>query len=91
MVVVFMHVGTTGWDRERWNICKHTSQLVCACLRGLTRLNVFITSTMEKESPQSLIDGRGGRNALASKQAKKVFSLSGSNTSVSATRLVFLL
>ena len=58
-------------------------------LRGLKRLNVLLTSAMEKESLQSLVVGRVGGTILSSKRAKKLFHLSGSKTSVSATRLVF--
>jgi hypothetical protein len=46
---------------------------------------------MEKEIPQSLVEGRVGGTALSSKRAKKVFRLSGSKTSVSMTWLVFFL
>jgi hypothetical protein len=31
-----------------------------AALRGLTRLNVILTSATEKENPQSLVAGRVG-------------------------------
>ena len=46
-----------------------------AALRGLTRLNVLLTSAMEKESPQSLVAGRVGGTVLSSKWAKRAFSL----------------
>ena len=87
----------------------NTSQLVCACfedatrnlskptaLRGLTRLNVLLTSATENDrgrygGVQSLIAGRNGGTILSSKRAKKGFSLSGSGTSVSVTWLVFFL
>lgn len=58
-----------------------------AALRGLTLLNVLLTLAAVKESPQVLVAGR----VLSSKRAKKLFSLSGSKTSVSATGLVFFL
>ena len=62
-----------------------------AALRGLTRLNVLLTSATEKEGgPQSLVAGLVGGTVLSSKQVK-VFSLSGSKTSVSVTWLVFFL
>jgi hypothetical protein len=46
---------------------------------------------MEKESPQSLVVGCVGGTMLSSKRAKKVFSFSGSKTSVSTKWLIFLL
>ena len=62
-----------------------------AALRGLTRLNVLLTLAAVKESLQLLVAGRFGGTVLSSKRAKKLFSLSGSRTSVSAMGLVFLL
>ena len=60
-------------------------------LQGLTRLNVLLTSAAVKESPQVLVAGRVSGTVLSSKRAKKLFSLSGSKTSWSATGLVFFL
>ena len=62
-----------------------------AALPGLTRLNVLLTLAAVKESPQVLVAGRVSGTVLSSKRAKKLFSLSGSKTSVSATGLVFFL
>ena len=98
------HVGTADWDRERLNMSVHTTASWSvhalrtwlgmspgpAVLRWLTLLNVLLTSGTEKESPQSLVAGCVGGTVLSSKWAKKVFSLSGSKTSVSVTWLVFL-
>ena len=63
-----------------------------AALQGLTRLNAVLTSATENErgGPQSLVAGLVGGAVLSSKQAKKVFSLSGSVKSASVTWLVFL-
>jgi hypothetical protein len=70
---------------------KHSSHLVYSCsecadrdaaLRGLTRLNVLLTSATENESPQYLGAGHVSDTVLSSKRAKKVFCLSGSKTSV---------
>ena len=55
-----------------------------AALRGLARLNVFLTSAAVKESPQVLVVGHV-------KASEEVFSLSRSKTLWSATGLVFLL
>ena len=99
---ILKHVGTTDWDRERWNISVNIpacwtvhalrTQLGMpsgpAALRGLTHLNVLLTSGMENESPQSLGVGSVGGTMLSLKRANKVYSLSGSKTSVSATWLV---
>jgi hypothetical protein len=60
-------------------------------LRGLTCLNVLLMLALVKESTQVLVMGRVGGTGLSSKRAKKVFSLSGSKTSGSATGLVFVL
>ena len=62
-----------------------------AALRGLTHLNILLTSATEKESPQSLVAGRVGGTVLSSKRTKTLFSLSGSKTLMSATGLVFFL
>ena len=62
-----------------------------AALRGLTRLNVLLTSAAVKESLQVLVAGRVSGTVLSSKRAKKLFSLSGSKTFWSATGLVFFL
>jgi hypothetical protein len=62
-----------------------------AALRGLTCLAVLLTLAMEKESPQALVAGHVIGTVLSSKQAKKLFNLSGGKTSMSATRLVFFL
>ena len=62
-----------------------------AALRGLIRLNVLLTLAAGKESPQVLVAGYVGGTVLSSKRAMKLFSLSGSKTSVSATGLVFFL
>ena len=43
-----------------------------AALRGLTRLNVFLTLTAVKESPKVLVAGRVSGTVLFSKRAKKV-------------------
>ena len=59
-----------------------------AALRGLTRLNVLLTSAALKESPHVLVAGRVSGTVLSSKRAKKLFNLSGSKTSWSATGLV---
>ena len=56
--------------------------------RWLTRLNVLLTSATEKESPQSLVAGRIGGTVLSSECAKKLFNLSVSKISMSATGLV---
>jgi hypothetical protein len=48
-----------------------------AALRGLTRLNVLLTSAAVKESPRVLLAGRVSGTVLSSKRAKKLFSLSG--------------
>jgi hypothetical protein len=61
-----------------------------AGLRGLTRLNVLLALAAVKESPQVLVVGRVSGTVSSSKRAK-LFSLSGSKTSWSATGLVFLL
>ena len=61
-----------------------------AALRGLTRLNVLLTSAAVMESPQVLVVGRVSGTVLSSKRAKKLFNLSGSKTSVFATGLFFL-
>ena len=61
-----------------------------ATLRGLTRLNILLTSAME-ENTQSLVVCRVGGTVLSSKRAKKLFHLSGSKTLMSATGLVFFL
>ena len=61
-----------------------------AALRGLTRLNVLLTSAAVKESPQVLVAGHVSGTVLSSKRAKKLFSLSGNKTLWSATGLVFL-
>ena len=103
MVALLKHVGTADWYRERLNMSINTpasrsadalrTQLrmpsELAVLRGLTCLNILPTSATENESPQSLGVGHIGGTVLSSKQAKKVFSLSGSKTSVSTTWLVF--
>ena len=60
-------------------------------MRRLTHLNVLVTLAAVKESPQVLVVGRVGGTVLSSKRAKKLFSLSGSKTSVSTTGLVFVL
>ena len=60
-----------------------------AALRGLTRLNVLMTLAAVKEGPQVLVAGHVGGTVLSSKRVKKLFSLSGSKTSWSATGLVF--
>ena len=100
---ILKQVGTVVWDRERlnmsvnipasWSVHALRTRLGMqsgpADLRGLTCLNVLLTSAMEKKSPQSLGADRVGGNVLFSRQAKKVFSLAGSKTSVSATWLVF--
>ena len=62
-----------------------------AALRGLTRLNVLLTSAAVKESPQILVAGRVSGTVLSSKRTKKLFSLSGSKTSWSAMGLIFFL
>jgi hypothetical protein len=99
------HVGTADWYREKLNVYVNTPaswsahalrmQLGMpsgpAALRGFKRLNVLLTLVTEKESPQSLVAGRVCGTVLSSKRTKKVFSLSGSKMSVSATWLVFLL
>ena len=83
-------------------VCKHTSQLVCACSEdaardavqagSLARVNMFKYQTHLGQSPQSLVAGRVGGTVLSSKvKAEKVLSLSGSKTLVFATWLVFLL
>ena len=64
---ILKHVGTADWDRERLNMSVNTPASWSAhvlrmwlgrpsgpaALRGLTCLNVFLTSATEKESPQS--------------------------------------
>ena len=62
-----------------------------AALRGVTRLNVVLTLATEKKSPQALVAGHVSGTVLSSKRAKKLFNLSGSKTSVSATGMVFFL
>ena len=62
-----------------------------AALRGLARLNALLTLAAVKESSQVLVAGRGVGTVLTSKLAKKLFSLSGSRTSWSATGQVFFL
>ena len=62
-----------------------------AGLQGLTRLNVLLTLSAVKETPQVLVAGRVSGTVLSSKRAKKLFSLSGSKTLWYATGLVFLL
>ena len=59
-----------------------------AALRGI---NVLHTLAAVKESPQVLVAGCVGGTVLSSKRAKKLFSLSGSKTSGSATGMVFFL
>ena len=50
-----------------------------AALRGLTRLNVLLTSATEKESPQSLVAGCvGDRHCIILKAGKEGVCLSGS-------------
>ena len=107
MVAILKHVGSADWDREGLNMSVNTPASWSAhalrtrlgmpswpaAKRGLTRLNVLLTSATEKErgGPQSLVAGRVGGTVLSSKRAKKVSSLSGSKTSVSMTWLVFFL
>jgi hypothetical protein len=62
-----------------------------AALRGLTHLNVFLTSAAVKESTHVLVAGRVSGTVLSSKRAKKLFSLPGSKTSWSVTGQVFFL
>ena len=62
-----------------------------AALRGLTRLNVLLTSAAVKESPQVLVEGRVSGTVFSSKRTKKLFCLSGSSISWPATGLVFFL
>ena len=54
-----------------------------AALRGLKLLNVLLALAVVKESPQVLVAGYV--TVLSSKRANKLFSLSGSKTSVSVT------
>ena len=61
-----------------------------AALRVLTRLNVLLTLVTVKESPQVLVAGCVTGTVLSSKRAKKLFSLSGSKTSVSPVGAGFL-
>jgi hypothetical protein len=85
MVVILKLVGTADCDRERFNKALRMRLGMPsgpAALRGLTHLNVFFTSTTEKQSPQSLVAGHVGGTVLSSKHADNVFSLSGSNTTV---------
>ena len=60
-----------------------------AALRGLTLLNVLLTSATENESSQSygVAVAHVGGTVFSSKLSKKVFSLFGIKTSVSATCL----
>ena len=62
-----------------------------AALRGLTRLNVLLTSAAVKESLHVLVAGRVSGTVLSSKRAKKLFSLPRSKASWSVTGLVFFL
>ena len=62
-----------------------------AALRGLTPLNVLLTLPAVKESLQVLVAGWVSGTVLSVMRAKKLFSLSGSKISWSATGLVFLL
>jgi hypothetical protein len=69
MVTNLKHVGTADWDRERLNMpvnapaswSAHALRTRSgmpsgpAALRGLTRLNVLLTSATEKVSPQSFM------------------------------------
>ena len=55
----------------------HALRVRHAALRGLTRLNVFLTSAAVKERPQVLVAGRVSGTVLSSNRAKKLFSLSG--------------
>jgi hypothetical protein len=103
MVAILTHVVKADWDGERLNMSVNTlaswpahaprTRLGMspwpAALRGLTLLNVLLKSATE--SPQSLVAGHVGGTVLSSKWAKKVFSMSGSKTSVFVTLLVFLL
>ena len=61
-----------------------------AALRGLTHLNLLLTLAAVKECPQVLVAGRVSGIVLSSKRAK-LFSLSRSKTTWSATGMVFLL
>lgn len=62
---------------------------------NLVRVNTFICFTYighgEEGGVQSLLVCRDGGTLLSLKRAKKAFSLSGSATSVSVTRLFFFL
>ena len=103
MVDILKHVRIADWERERLNMSVNTlaswsahalrTRLgmlsVPVAMQGLTRFNVLLMSATEKESPESWVSGRVGGTVLSSKWAKKVISLSGSKTSVSATWLVF--
>ena len=105
MVALLKHVGTADWDKDGLNMCVNTpaswsahplrTQLGMpsgpAALRWLTRLNVLLMLAAVKESPQVLVAGRVSGAVLSSKRAKKLFSMSGSKTSWSATGLDFFL
>ena len=105
MLALLEHVGTADWDWDLLNMSVNTPASWSvhalklrlgmlsgpAALLGLTRLNVLLMLPAVKESPQVLVAGRVSGTVLSSKQAKKLFSLSGSKTSVSEKGLVFFL
>ena len=101
MVAILKHMGTADWVREIEYVRKHSSQLVCACSEDaardvvwacLARVNTLKchTHNQPRRRTQSSVPGHVSGTVLSSKQVK-VFSLSGSKTSVSTTWLVFLL
>ena len=66
MVATLKHVGTTDWDMTvntpaSWSVHALRTQLGMpsgsVALQGLTRLNVFLTSTTEKEEGAVHVSG----------------------------------
>jgi hypothetical protein len=102
MVALLKHVGTADWNRDwlnmsintpvSWSVHTPRTPARDAVLRVLTLLNVLLTLATVMESPQVLVAGHVSVSVtvLSQKQAKKLFHLSGSKTSLSATGLVFI-
>jgi hypothetical protein len=96
MVDILKQVETAYWEREFEYVRKHTSQLVCAFSEdmardaiwasGLARVNTLkcLTHVGHGEVEPTVFGSGPRRGTVLSSKREKVFSLSGSKTSVSA-------